>query len=88
MNRIQAVLEKVKAAPFHVQLRRLRWVAPLVVLLLAAVHQALLHWIADPLPAPWHDLAELLLYALTGSAVTVVGLSWIVDGAARRAEAE
>ena len=88
MNRIQAVLEKVKAAPFHVQLRRLRWIAPLVVLVLAAVHQALLHWLADPLPAPWHDLAELLLYALTGSAVTVVGLSWIVDGAARRAEAE
>ncbi len=78
MSRIQIIVEKLRAAPFHVQLRRVRWVAPLIVLILAALHQALVHWLADPLPAPWHDLAELLLYAFTGSAVAWVGLSWII----------
>lgn len=78
MLRTQPMFEKLRQVPFHIQLRQLRWIAPLIVLVLAAVHQWLVHWLADPLPAPWHWLAELLLYAFTGSAVAWVGLSWII----------
>ncbi len=79
--------ENLRSAPFYDQLRHLRWVAPLIVLTLAAIHQALLHWLADPLPAPWRFVAEILLYAFTGSAVAWVGLSWIiVEGTARQVQ--
>ncbi len=87
MHRIRAMLAKFRTSSSSIELRRLRWVAPLIVLTLAAIHQSLLHWLADPLPAPWRFVAELLLYAFTGSAVVWVGLSWIiVEGTARQAQ--
>ncbi len=75
-------------APLDVQLHYLRWLAPLLVIILAAFHQALVHWLADALPPLWHNLAELFIYALTGTIVVVAGLSWIIRGATHRAQTE
>lgn len=81
-------LDDFRAAPFHVQMRRLRRVFPVIVLLLAAIHQIIVNWLVDPLMRPSLNWTELLAYALTGSLATWLGLGWIADGAARRAEAE
>ena len=53
MQGFQAMTQKLRQAPFHIQLRQVRWLVPLIVLILAALHQALVHWLADPLPTPW-----------------------------------
>ncbi len=75
-------------APLHIRLRRLRWVAPVAVLILAALHQAGLHLIVDALSESWHQEAELLIYGFTGSIVAWIGLSRIATSIAAHAEAE
>lgn len=60
-------LDDFRAAPFHIQMRRLRRVFPVIVLLLAAIHQMIVNWLVDPLVRPTLNWTELLAYALTGS---------------------
>lgn len=88
MRRLLDLQRSFQSTPLHVQLRRLRWGVPLVVVALAALHQTGLHLFLSRTPALWHEWAELLLYGLTGSVVAWIGLSWIAAAVARRAEAE
>jgi len=75
--------------PLHRQILRLRWVAPIVVLLLAAVHQLILHALLQYLVAPTqHDFIELLIYGFTGSVVAWIGLTWLARAVGRQEEAE
>lgn len=88
MKRISGFLTQFQSLPLHTQLRGLRWLIPIVVLALAAVHQAGLHFIVSVFSESLHPEAELLIYGLTGSIVTWIGLSRIADSLAARAEAE
>jgi len=81
-------IDAFRAAPFHVQVRRLRRLLPILVLALAAVHQLVVNWLVAPQMRIGLNWTELLAYAITGSVVAWLGLGWIADGAARRAEAE
>ncbi|MBI5081737.1 MAG: GAF domain-containing sensor histidine kinase [Chloroflexi bacterium] len=79
----------MRGIPLHTQLRYLRAGVPLIVVFLAALHQIALHTILLNIPDPlWHDRIEILIYGLTGSIVTWIGLTWIAAAVARRAEAE
>jgi signal transduction histidine kinase len=88
LSRISGVLTQFQSIPLHTRLRGLRWLIPIVVLALAAVHQVGLHFIVNIFSESWHAEAELLIYGLTGSIVAWIGLSRIADMLAARAEAE
>lgn len=75
-------------APLHIRLRRIRWIVPIVVILLAAVHQMGLHYIIDLLSDAWHQEAELIIYGFTGSIVSWIGLTRIASSVEAQAEAE
>lgn len=70
------------------QLRLLRWLVPPLVFLAAAFHQAAARYLAAYLDVAWQGYSELLLFGLTGSLVTWVGLSWLAAVGRRSAEAE
>ncbi len=85
---IETRLGQFQNTPLHLQLRRYRWMVFPAVLLLAALHQFTLYWIADAVPAHWSWWVELVLYSLSGSLAVWLGMTWIAEAAARRAEAE
>ena len=66
----------------------MRWIAPMVVLILATAHQAGLHFLVAQLSESWHQQGELLIYGFTGSIVAWIGLSWIANSVADHFEAE
>ncbi len=84
---MRGIWKQLRAAPLHFQLRRIRWIAPLVVLLLAAVHQTVVHNLVAFIWPHWSG-AELLLYSLTGSIVAWIGLSWLATAVSRQSQAE
>jgi two-component system nitrate/nitrite sensor histidine kinase NarX len=63
-------------------------VIPIGVTAVAAIHQAGVHLIIGFFSEEWHPGAELLVYGLTGSIVTWIGLSRIADAFASRTQAE
>lgn len=71
-------------------LRKLRWVLPVVVLALAALHQLILGLLLERLPASWAGAAQLAVYGVTGIVVGWIGLTWILQALGRqlRVEAE
>ena len=76
------------SAPLHIQLRRLRWAIPIIVLALAGLHQVGSHFLVRAFFDNWQEEVELLLYTLTGTIVAWFGLSRIADTIAARAQAE
>ncbi len=72
----------------HRYLLRLRWGLPGLVFLLAAVHQGLVEVVAHHLPSSWERWGELLVYGLTGTVVSWVGVTLLAGAVARRAQAE
>lgn len=85
---LREFIRRFQSTAFHLQIRRLRWIVPLLVLALAALHHWVLHSLLAHIPAEWHNTVEILLYGLTGSIVAWIGLTWIADGVTQRAEAE
>jgi nitrate/nitrite-specific signal transduction histidine kinase len=79
---------QLRSAPLHFQLRRIRWLAPVIVLLLAALHQLLLQNLIEMVFPSWAEAARLLVYTFTGSIVAWIGISWLATAVTRRAEAE
>jgi len=77
-----------KNTPLHRRILRLRWVAPLAVLVLAAFHQFTIYALLQHVPPDWHSLLELAVYSLTGSVVAWLGLTWIGQAIAHQEEAE
>lgn len=57
-------------------------------LLLVALHQALLHVLLKRVALGWHSLFELAVYSLTGSVVAWLGLTWIARTVALQEEAK
>ena len=80
--------KQLRTAPLHFQLRRIRWLAPVMVLILAALHQLLLQNAIDLFFPHLAEAARLLVYTFTGSIVAWIGLSWLATAVAQRAEAE
>lgn len=78
----------LQALPLHRQLRRLRWLLPLLVFALAALHQWAVKGVVKALPPSWHNLSEVTVYSLTGSVVAWIGLTWIAAAAEHSAQAE
>jgi two-component system nitrate/nitrite sensor histidine kinase NarX len=85
MKRLSDLVLQFRSQPLLVQLGRLRWLIPIAVIALAAVHQAGLHFIANFFSERWRPTAELLIYGMTGSIVTWVA---IADSLASRDEAD
>lgn len=83
-----ALWKQLRSAPLHFQLRRIRWLIPVIVLILAALHQLLLQNLIAMIFPGWAEAARLLVYTFTGSIVAWIGLSWLGTAVARRAEAE
>jgi hypothetical protein len=77
-----------KSRPLHKQILRARWAAPLVVVLLAALHQAVLHALLEHVTPDWHSHLELAVYGLTGSIVAWIGLTWLGQAIARQEQAQ
>jgi hypothetical protein len=88
MKRFSDILLRFRSLPLHTQLRAVRWLIPIVVVALASVHQAGVHFIVNVFSERWHPEAELMVYGLTGSIVAWIGLSRIADAFAARAQAE
>lgn len=79
---------RLQAVPLHTQLRRARWIIPLIVLALAALHQIAFEFIVERLDVAWQTWAQILIYSATGSVVAWIALTWIAQGVAERARAE
>ena len=75
---------------FYRQVWRLRWLAPLLPLSLAALHQLILGRLLPPLPEATHFGVTVLLYGLSGTVVIWLALGWLARNADRqeRIEAE
>ena len=84
---MREIWKQLRTAPLHFQLRRIRWIAPLIVLILAALHQTVVHNLVTFIWPRWSG-AELLLYSLTGSVVAWLGLSWLATAVYRQSQAE
>ncbi len=74
--------------PLHQRVSYLRWLAPVIVLALAAIHQSVLRLLLDHLPSAWHSLIQLLVYGITGIVVAWMGLTWVARAASRQEQAE
>jgi len=72
----------------HQRVNYLRWLAPVIALALAAIHQEALHLLLDHLPPAWHSPAQWLVYGVTGTVAAWVGLAWVARAAARQEQAE
>ena len=71
------------------QLRLLRWWVPLLVLLLAVLHEGLLGNLSAHLAGPLRPAStSILLYGFTGSLAAWAGLTWLASQVAKREEAE
>lgn len=66
----------------------LRWLVPIIVLLLAALHQVILHQLLGFLTPEFHSLTELAVYSFTGSVVAWLGLTWIAKAARQQEQAQ
>lgn len=85
---MRGLWKQLRAAPLHFQLRRIRWLMPVIVLLLAALHQLLLQNSVEMFFPLWAEAMRLLVYTFTGSIVAWIGLTWLATAVAQRAEAE
>ncbi len=74
--------------PLHQQLRLLRWNAPMIVLVLAALHQLFVQTVIRPLNSPLGWWLEVLVYTVTGSIVAWWGLTYIARNAAKQSKTE
>ena len=79
---------RVYTGPLHQRILRLRWVLPLIVLTLAAFHQAVLYALLDLIPPTWHGPVQLAVYGVTGIVVAWGGLTWLARAVARQEQAE
>ena len=77
--------DQAPSQPLHGQVRRLRWLAPAVILAVAALHQVIVRLIVT---AAWQDLAELILFSVSGTIVAWLALTWIANAMARQAATE
>jgi signal transduction histidine kinase len=85
MKRLSDLVLQFRSQPLLIQFGRLRWLIPVAVISLAAVHQAGLHLFSNLFSERWRPTAELLIYGLTGSIVTWIA---VVDSLAARDEAD
>ena len=69
----------------HDQVRRLRWLAPAVILAGAALHQVIIRLLVTP---TWQDVAELLLFSVSGTVVAWLALTWIANAIAHQSATE
>ncbi len=88
MNHLHGIFSQIQTSPLHIRIRWLRWLTPLGVLALAALHQAGLHYLISTLPESWHIETELIIYGLTGSLVAWAGLTRLAELIESRAEAD
>lgn len=77
-----------QSEPFKRRLLRLRWIAPVVLLALAAFHQLILQWPLPWVPEPYQFWLAVLLYGLSGSVVAWLALDWLARNADRREKTE
>ncbi len=84
-SRLQLALDRLE---LHEALLKMRWMLPVLVLFLAAVHQGIVERMVRTLPDRWHGWGEVALYGLTGTVVSWIGLTLLAQALARRAQAE
>lgn len=77
-----------RSISLHQRISYLRWVTPVIVLVLAAVHQGVLLVLLDRLPSAQHSLVQLAVYSVTGIVVAWIGLTWLARAVARQEQAE
>ncbi|MFQ5857091.1 MAG: GAF domain-containing protein, partial [Anaerolineae bacterium] len=77
-----------RSIPLHRRISYLRWLMPVIVLALAAIHQGVLRILLARLPAAWHSHVQLAVYGATGIVVAWIGLTWIARAVARQEQAE
>jgi len=78
----------VSTGLLHQRILRLRAAVPLIVLVLAAFHQAVLYALLDRLPGRWHSAVQLAVYGITGIVVAWIGMTWLARAVARQEQAE
>lgn len=81
-------IRKLASISLEQRIRLLRWGAPILVLVLAAMHQSVLHLLLDHFSPAWHDIVQLAVYGATGIVAAWIGLTWIAHAVARRDQTE
>jgi signal transduction histidine kinase len=84
----QAKLPGQGTRSFYQRIGKLRWLAPLMLLALAAAHQVVLGWLLPQVPQPYHFWLAVTLYGLSGSVVVWLALGWLVRNLARQEQME
>ncbi|HHJ06727.1 MAG TPA: GAF domain-containing sensor histidine kinase [Anaerolineae bacterium] len=79
-----------KIGPLHKHIQWLRWIVPLGILGMAALHQLVLQALSAWIPPEYQFLLAIGLYGLSGSLVVWFVLGWVATNVARqeRTEAE
>ncbi len=77
-----------KYQPLHQQITRLRWVAPVGILALAALYQLLLGRLPGWLPPGYYDWLAIIIYGLSGGLAAWYALGWLERRIARQEETE
>jgi signal transduction histidine kinase len=77
-----------QARPLYQQIARWRWVAPIIILILAALHELALWGLLDWSLTAYHALLTIALYGLSGSLVIWFALDWLIQNLARQEQTE
>ncbi len=77
-----------KSRPFYHQVARLRWMAPVIVLGLAILHQAALQGMLPWIEPPYHPWLTIALYGFSGCLITWVVLGWLAENLAEQTQTE
>ena len=75
-----------KFGPLHEHIQWLRWIVPLGILGMAALHQLVLQTMSAWIPAEYQFWLAIGLYGLSGSLVVWVVLGWVAKNVARQEE--
>jgi len=77
-----------KFGPLHKHIQWLRWIVPLGILGMAALHQLALFALSAQIPVRYQFWLAIGLYGLTGSLAVWLVLDWVAKSVARQEETE
>ncbi len=77
-----------KFGPLHEYIQWLRWIVPLAILGMAALHQLALFALSAQIPVHYQFWLAIGLYGLTGSLAVWFVLDWVAKSVARQEEVE
>jgi signal transduction histidine kinase len=75
-----------KSRPFYYQVVRLRWMTPVIVMVLVILHQAAIQGMLPWVDPAYHAWLTVALYGFSGSLIAWVVLGWLAENIAEQAQ--